>query len=142
MAGIPKQVLQHFSAVPLFSGVSKKHLAAVVAAADEITVRDGTDLVREGEHGRHLYVLVDGTARVVRGGRKVATLGPGDFFGELALRSGAPRTATVTAESELTVMVLDPRRFEVVMEQEPGVARAVMSTMAERLRAQRRSISH
>jgi len=142
VARIPRQVLEHFERIPLFSGVSKKGLRMIVASADEITVRKEKDLVREGEHGRHLYVMVDGRARVVRGGHPVATLGPGDFFGELALISGAPRTATVTTETETTVMVLDPRRFDVVMEEEPRVAKAVMATMADRLRVIERSITH
>jgi CRP/FNR family cyclic AMP-dependent transcriptional regulator len=80
--------------------------------------------------------------KVVRGGRKVATLGPGDFFGELALVSGAPRTATVTTETDSTLMVLDPRRFEVVMTEEPQVAKAVMATLGDRLRLVERSITH
>ena len=142
MAGIPRRVLEHFGGIPLFSGVSKKGLRALVAAADEITVREGKDLVREGEHGRELYVVVSGSVRVVRKGRRVATMGPGDFFGELALVSGAPRTATVTTETETTVMVLDPRRFEVVMDREPQVAKAVMAAMADRLRAVERSVTH
>ena len=135
-------MLEHFGGIPLFSGVSKKGLRALVAAADEITVREGKDLVREGEHGRELYVVVSGSVRVVRKGRRVATMGPGDFFGELALVSGAPRTATVTTETETTVMVLDPRRFEVVMDREPQVAKAVMAAMADRLRAVERSVTH
>ena len=142
MARIPKRVLEHFAGVPLFAGVSKNGLRAIVAAADEITVREGKDLVREGEHGRELYVVVEGSVRVVRKGRTVATMGPGDFFGELALMSGAPRTATVTTEAETTVMVLDPRRFDVVMDREPRVAKAVMATMADRLRAVERSLTH
>ena len=142
MARIPREVLEHFERIPLFSGVSKKGLRMIVSSADEITVREGKDLVREGEHGRHLYVIVDGSAGVVRGGRKVATLGPGDFFGELALISGAPRSATVTTETDTTVMVLDPRRFDVVMDEEPRVAKAIMATMADRLRVIERSITH
>jgi CRP/FNR family cyclic AMP-dependent transcriptional regulator len=142
MAGIPRRVLEHFAGIPLFSGVSKKGLRTIVAAADEITVREGRDLVREGEHGRELYVVVSGSVRVVRKGRTVARMGPGDFFGELALVSGAPRSATVTTESETTVMVLDPRRFDVVMDREPRVAKAVMAAMADRLRAVERSVSH
>jgi CRP-like cAMP-binding protein len=142
VAGIPKQVLEHFSRIPLFSGVSKKGLRAIVAAADEFTVKPGKELVREGEHGRHLYVVVEGSVKVVRDGRTVATLGPGDFFGELALISGAPRTATVTAEEESTLMVLDPRRFEVVMAEEPQVAKAVLATMGDRVRLLERSIRH
>jgi CRP/FNR family transcriptional regulator, cyclic AMP receptor protein len=142
MARIPRRVLEHFASIPLFSGVSKNGLRAIVAAADEITVREGKDLVREGEHGRELYVVVEGSVRVVRKGRTVATMGPGDFFGELALMSGAPRTATVTTETESTVMVLDPRRFDVVVDREPRVAKAVMAAMAERLRAVERSLTH
>jgi CRP-like cAMP-binding protein len=142
MPRVPRNVLDHFERIPLFSEVSKKGLRAIVAAADEISVREGRDLVREGEHGRELYVIVDGTVRVTRKGRKVATMGPGDFFGELALISGAPRSATVTTETDATVMVLDPRRFDVVLDREPQVLRAVLATMADRLRASERSVSH
>jgi CRP/FNR family transcriptional regulator, cyclic AMP receptor protein len=142
VARVPKKVLEHFSRIPLFSAVSNRGLRSIVAAADEVTVKPGKDLVREGEHGRHLYVVVEGSVKVVRGGRKVATLGPGDFFGELALVSGAPRTATVTTETDSTLMVLDPRRFEVVMTEEPQVAKAVMATLGDRLRLVERSITH
>ena len=142
MAGIPRKVLEHFGRIPLFSGVSRKGLRAIASAADEITVREGKDLVREGEHGRELYVVVEGSVRVTKKGRKVATMGPGDFFGELALVSGAPRSATVTTESETTVMVLDPRRFDVVMDREPRVAKAVLATMADRLRESKPSLTH
>ena len=141
MAGIPKKVVEHFASIPLFSGVSKRGLRAIVAAADEITVKAGKELVQEGGHGRHLYVVVEGSVKVTRGSRKVATIGPGEYFGELALISGAPRTATVTTEEDSTLMVLDPRRFEVVLEQEPRVARAVLATVGDRLRMLERSVT-
>ena len=142
MADIPRKVLEHFARIPLFSGVSKKGLQAIVAAADEVTVGPGKDLVREGDHGRHLYVVVEGSVKVVRGGRTVASLGPGEYFGELALISGAPRTATVTSEEDSTLMVLDPRRFDVILEREPKIARAILATVGDRLRAVETSVTH
>jgi CRP-like cAMP-binding protein len=134
MAGIPKQVLEHFRTVPLFSKVSNRGLRAVVTAADELDEPSGKVLVREGEHRRELMVLVSGTANVTRGGRRIRTLGPGDFFGEIALLSGGVRTATVTTTSDVRLMMLAPAGFEGVLDAEPAVRRAVLEALGERLR--------
>ena len=137
--GIPAEVIRHFQTIPLFARVSKKGLRAIVSAATEIDVPAGHVLVREGEHGRELYVLVRGTATVTRGGRRLRELVPGDFFGEMAFLHPAPRTATVTARSDLRVMVLDSRAMDVVVEREPVVSRRLLETMADRIRSNDRS---
>jgi len=142
MARIPKEVLQHFANIPLFWGVSKEGLEAIAMAADEFDEPAGKVLVREGEHQRDLYVIVTGTVEVSRDGRPVATMGPGDFFGELALIGRGPRMATVTATSDVSLMVLAPQRFEDILEREPGIARALLSTMADRLRNIDQSFQH
>ena len=136
MAKIPKEVLEHFRRVPLFAHVSERGLRAVVSAADELDEPAGKALVREGDHGRELFVLTSGSARVTRQGRELAMLGPGDFFGEIALLAGGPRTATVTAESDVAVMILTPRQFETVLDSERSVRRAVLQALGERLPAE------
>ncbi|HEV8420839.1 MAG TPA: cyclic nucleotide-binding domain-containing protein [Actinomycetota bacterium] len=140
--GIPKEVIQHFQAVPLFGAVSAKSLRSIVQAATEVDVQAGKVLVREGEWGREMYVILRGTAEVTRDGRRLRELVPGDFFGEMAFLSPAPRTATVTARSDMRVMVLDSRAMGGVVEKEPAVARRLLSAMADRIRATERSASH
>jgi CRP-like cAMP-binding protein len=126
-------VIEHFAKVPLFSKVSKKGLRLIASEADEFDVPAGKDLVREGELGRHLYVIVSGKARVHRSGRRIASLGPGDFFGEMALLSNVPRMATVTSETEMRVITLGSRELPPILEKEPAVTRAVLAVMADRI---------
>jgi CRP/FNR family cyclic AMP-dependent transcriptional regulator len=140
--GIPKEVIQHFQAVPLFAAVSGKGLRSIIQAATEVDVQAGKVLVREGEWGREMYVILRGTAEVTRDGRRLRELVPGDFFGEMAFLSPAPRTATVTARSDMRVMVLDSRAMGGVVEKEPAVARRLLAAMADRIRATERSASH
>src|SRR3970282_2556688 len=92
--------------VPLFSGCSKKDLGPLALRADEIDLRDGHVLTREGRPGREFFVLIEGTARVTRNGRKLADLGAGDWFGEIALLTDTPRSATVTATSPVRILVI------------------------------------
>jgi CRP/FNR family cyclic AMP-dependent transcriptional regulator len=134
MARIPRKVVEHFRNVPLFSGVSDKGLRAIVAAADEINEPAGKDLVREGEHHRELFVITAGNCKVTRKGRTLNTLGPGDFFGEIALLSGGPRTATVTSTSDVSIMILSPTQFTIVLENEPRIMHSVLRALGERLR--------
>lgn len=140
--GIPSNVIRHFQAIPLFSALSKKAIRSVVQAAAEVDVPAGKVVVRQGEHGREMYVLISGTALVTQGGKKVAELVPGDFFGEMAFLSPAPRSATVTAYSDMRVMVLSPRELDVIVKREPQIAGRLLSAMAERLRRSERSLAH
>jgi CRP-like cAMP-binding protein len=133
--GIPSEVVQHFKSVPLFSGVSTKGLRALVSAATEIDVKPGKVLVREGGFDSDLFVIIRGSAEVTRGDRRLRTLGEGDFFGEMALLHKAPRSATVTATSQMTVMVLGWRELEGILQDEPALMRPILSALAERVRA-------
>jgi CRP-like cAMP-binding protein len=133
--GIPSEVIEHFKRVPLFASVSKKGLRQIVSAATEVDLPAGTGLVAQGEHGRELYVILRGTAEVVVDGKKVSELTPGDFFGELAFLNPAPRSATVTARTDMRVMVLDSRSMEAIVEREPAIARRLMLAMAIRIRS-------
>ncbi len=119
--------------VPLFAGCSKSELRALARIADELDLREGTVITREGRPGREFFVLVDGTARVSKTGRKIADLGPGDWFGEIALLTDAPRTATVTATSPVDVLVMTDRRFRTVVETMPSIGLKVLSCVGERL---------
>jgi len=138
--GIPSDVVRHFQSIPLFSSVSKQGIRQIIAAGTEIDVSAGKELVREGEIGRHLYVIVWGTATVWKNGRRASELGPGDFFGELAFLDGAPRTATVIARSDMRVIVLGPREMDVIIDREPVIAKRLLEVMAKRVRQNERSL--
>jgi CRP-like cAMP-binding protein len=133
--GIPSEVIRHFQAVPLFASISKKGIRSLVQAADEVDISAGKTLVHEGEWGRELYVVLRGTAEVTKQGKKLRELVPGDFFGEMAFLSGAARTATITARSDMRVMILGPRQLEVIVDQEPAMAKRMLETMAKRVQA-------
>lgn len=121
--------------VPLFSRCTRRELAALAAEADELVVRDGATLTRQGERGREFIVIVDGSADVCRNGRTINRLTAGDFLGEIALISEAPRTATVTTTAESLLLVLTGRAFRRVVEQVPSVQASVLKALAERLQA-------
>jgi len=125
--------------VPLFAGCSKSELRELAKTADELDVREGTVLTREGKSGREFFVLISGTARVTKKGRKVADLGPGDWLGEIALLTDSPRTATVTATSAVDLLVITDRRFRTVVETMPSIALKVLSSIGERLARDARS---
>ncbi len=137
---VPKQVIERFRRVPLFAHLSHRGLRAIAAAADELTEPAGNVLVREGEFRRELFVLAEGKAKVTRRGRRVTTLESGDFFGELSLLSGGPRTATVTAETDVSVMMLTPQQFEMVLQREPAVLRAVLKALGDRLQELQKAV--
>ncbi len=126
--------LNHLAQVPLFSALSKKELQLVARRAEDVRVDPGRILVSEGSTGSEFFVIISGTATVSRHGRKVATLGAGDAFGELALLDKAPRNATVTAQTELELVVLGQREFGGLIDEVPGFARKLLAGMARRLR--------
>ncbi len=119
--------------VPLFSGCSKKELGSLALSADEIDLRDGHVLTREGRPGREFFVLIEGTARVTRKGRTLTDLEGGDWFGEIALLTNTPRTATVTATSPIRTLVVTDRAFRRVVETMPSIAVKVLASVGERL---------
>lgn len=125
--------------VPLFADCSRSELVEVAICADERDVPDGHELTREGERGREFFVLVEGTATVQRGGAKVADLGPGDWFGEIALLTYKRRSATVTATSPIRMLAITDRDFRRVVETTPRVALRVLASVARRLERDARS---
>ena len=127
------QKVDLISKVPLFGRLSKRELEQIASVADEIDLADGKELTREGEAGREFFVLLEGTADVIQGGEQVNSLGSGDFFGEIALISDGPRTATVTATSPVRALVVTARSFQRLVEQMPEIERNVLAAAAERL---------
>ena len=125
--------LELLKRAPLFANCSKKELAEIGAIADEIDLREGKELTRQGAPGREFFVLIEGTADVIKDGEKVNTLQGGDFFGEIALVHHAPRTATVTATSPVRTLVISERNFKRLLEESPEIQRKVMVALAERL---------
>jgi len=124
------QYLEHLAQVPLFASLSKRDLQKLARASDEMTLEQDRVLVEQDTTGHEAFVILEGEAIVKRGGRKLATLGPGDHFGELALLDGGPRTATVVAATPLTVLVLGQREFAGILDEVPGLAHKVLANLA------------
>jgi CRP-like cAMP-binding protein len=128
--------------VGLFSGCTRRELSAIAAATYEADIEAGTVMTTQGEEGKDFFVIVEGVATVSIDGHPVGTLGDGDFFGEMSLLDGAPRSATVTADSPLIVVVLPRDKFEEVIVKAPHVALAMLRELARRLRDAETSPSH
>ena len=138
--GIPK--IQRLSEVQLFSTCNRRELAQIAALTVEVDVPAGRVLMRQGEPAHECFVIEAGTARASIRGRKSSKLGPGECFGEMALIDSAPRSATVTAETDMSVLVLSSREFSTLIDDVPSVARKVLAVVAERLRAAERPQPH
>jgi CRP/FNR family transcriptional regulator, cyclic AMP receptor protein len=120
--------------VSLFSACSNRELTRIASLADEIEVPEGRVLIRQGEPGREFFVIIEGKAKVLRRGRRAKTLGPGAGIGELSLLDQGPRSATVTATSDMYLLVLDSRSFSSLIAEVPSVTGKIFRVMAERLR--------
>ena len=123
----------------LFAECTKAQLIEVALSADEREAREGDRLTEEGRRGREFFVIVEGAATVRRGGRKLAEFGAGDAFGEIAILTYKPRTATVTAISPVRLLVISDRAFRRVVETMPRIALNVLRSVAERLEHDARS---
>jgi CRP/FNR family transcriptional regulator, cyclic AMP receptor protein len=118
----------------LFSALSNSQLRTVRRAVDEIEVPAGRVLCEEGTIGREFFFIVDGQASVRRNGRKVASLTKGNYFGELSLLDRRPRSATIVSETPMTLLVLEQRRFNGLIDAMPALAHKMLVAMAQRLR--------
>ena len=136
--------LDHLAQVRLFSALSKKELTQIGRASDEVTVAAGKEIVKEGSAGHEFFLILEGTATVKRNGRKIATLGPGQYFGELSLLvRGQARNATVVADTDMRLLVLGQREFSGLLDEVRGLAHKLLSTMATRLAdADAKSVTH
>jgi CPA1 family monovalent cation:H+ antiporter len=125
--------------VPLFEGLSKRHLRRIAKLARIRRFAPGSTMVRTGDPGRSFYVLLDGAAKVIRVTGRPRRLGAGDFFGEMALLDGAPRSAAIVADSEVLALTIDRPGFTKLLRAEPALAQALLGTLAARLRAAERA---
>ncbi len=129
------------SQVPLFSGLTRRHLNQLADATDEVRFRPGATVIREGDLGETLFVILEGQAEVTRGGRTLRRLGPGDFFGEISLVDRGPRSASVAAETPLVTVRLFRRAFVKLARSEPSLVAKVLATLAGRVRSAERSLT-
>jgi CRP/FNR family cyclic AMP-dependent transcriptional regulator len=135
--------LDRLGKVRLFSACTKKELGQIARASDEVAVAAGKEIVTEGTAGHEFFLILDGSAEVTRGGKKVATLDDGAYFGELGLLDRAPRNATITAKSPMTLLVIGQREFSAVLDEVPGLAHKLLVSMAHRLReADEHAVTH
>ena len=118
---------------PLFEGLAKKQLAMLARLTDDLEVPAGTVLCKEGQHGREFFVIIEGEAEVTRGGKHLATIGSGEFFGEIALLERVVRTATVTATTPLRFFVVSDVSFSGMVATDPTIERTLLRTLARRL---------
>lgn len=118
--------------IPLFAGCTPDEIHEVAAIADEIDLREGKQLAKENTEGHEFVVIIEGTAAVSHGPEVVNRMGPGDWFGEVALLNGGPRTATVVATSPLHALVIEGHRFTQLMEHAPHIRAKIDRVMAQR----------
>jgi CRP-like cAMP-binding protein len=118
---------------PLFEGLSRKQLVGLARLTDDLEVPPGTVLCREGTRGREFFVIIEGEAAVTRGGKPVATVAGGDFFGEIALLERVMRTATVTAATPLRFFVVSDQAFDALLATDPSIERKLLIALARRL---------
>lgn len=136
------EYLERLASVPLFSGLEDDELNVVAGLGTEIPVAEGIELTSEGDIAHEAFLVMTGTAACTKEGVEVATFGPGDFFGEMALISQRPRNATVTATSDMTVRAFDEGEFRRMLVDSPHVAVKILLSTAERLLSAQPSPTH
>jgi CRP/FNR family transcriptional regulator, cyclic AMP receptor protein len=119
--------------VPLFAGLSKKDLREISGLATRLDLPAGKELTRQGEPGNEFIVILEGNVDVVKDGNVVATRGPGDFLGEIALLEDRPRTATVVATTAVSVDVIGRREFKSMLGTQPAISEQILASVAQRL---------
>lgn len=125
--------IEHLSKVPLFSGFSKKELGRVARHVDMVDTPSGTTLTREGTLAHQFGILVKGSAQVSKEGTKLADLGPGDFWGEMALLLNVDSSATVATTEDSQLLVMHSREFGVLLDEVPAMAKKLAQGLAARL---------
>jgi CRP-like cAMP-binding protein len=134
MAITTDRKIELLGTVALFDGIGPDGLAAVAEQAEEVDYPAGRPIVRQGDIGTGFYLIIAGRTRVVRDGETLAELGPGEFFGELSLLDGEPRTAAVLSETPTTCLAIPSWKFDTLLETQPRIAIAVLRGVARRLR--------
>src|SRR5262245_30531837 len=127
--------------VPLFEGLSKRHLKKIAEHADEISFRQKETIVEANQPGGTFFIVVEGEVKVVQKDRVIARAGPGEFFGEISLLDGGPRTASVVADTPVLAVRLFKSSFDKVVREEPGVAAKILAVVAGRLRQAEKTVT-
>jgi CRP-like cAMP-binding protein len=125
--------LSPFRDLPLFAGCTSEELEEIDRLADEVHVPAGRTVFRQGDLGQEFALIVDGQAEVHKDDTTVATIGPGAYFGEVALLDSITRTASVVARTDLVLQVLDRRGFNTLLDDQPRLARSLLKGLAHRL---------
>jgi CRP-like cAMP-binding protein len=128
------QKLELLKRTPLLADLSKRDIEEVGRLADEVDVRAGRVLLKEGDPGREFFVIIDGQIEITKEGRHLRTMGAGEFLGDIALVVERPRTATATAVTDSRLLVVGHREFHSLMEQFPSIRVSVLESIALRLR--------
>ena len=126
---------EKLKSIEMFAELSVKQRREVLKLMTHVTVGPGHELIAEGTIGREFIIILDGEATVRRAGRLVARVGPGDFIGELAVIAGVARTATVTADTDMTLSVLNRSEFSSLLDAQPALARKILVGAVKRLHA-------
>jgi CRP-like cAMP-binding protein len=130
-----RELAELLTEVGLFSRCTRRERQTIARHAQTASLPAGTDLIREGEPGDALFVILDGEASVQHDGEEIARVGPGSYFGELAILDGAPRSATVVAATDVEVAVLGIRMFRTLLREFPDLAEQLLVGLAGELRA-------
>jgi CRP/FNR family transcriptional regulator, cyclic AMP receptor protein len=128
-------------AVPLFRECSKRQLRSIAGICETYDVPADAVLTRVGEPGEEFFLIIDGTVRVDVSPRRQVRLGAGEYFGEMSLLDGEPRSASVVAESPLRLLVIRRRNFQKLLDDTPGIARGLLVTLSRRVREAERALS-
>lgn len=131
---VKAKIDEALATVPLFQGMSRRHRKHLAGLMESIDFMQDHSIVRQGDEADSFYVVIDGEATVRIDGRVVATKGAGDYFGEIALLDGGVRTATVSSDTPMTMLVLHRREFERALDEDPTLARALLANLAGMLR--------
>jgi CRP/FNR family cyclic AMP-dependent transcriptional regulator len=135
MAQSSSVIVEWVHQVPLFESCSQRELRAIAGVVKEVSHPKGTVIAKEGDPGVGLFIIVDGESEVTIGGKRMAILRRGDFFGEIALLDGGPRSATVTARTDMRLLGLTEWVFRGLIQEHPSIAVRTLESMAGRLRA-------
>jgi len=134
-----RQTATTLAGVPMFADFSRKHLQRLAADTDELSFGTGEAVVREGDPGETLFVVLQGEGKVVRGGKQVGAVVPGDFFGELSAIDAQPRSASVIAVTPLRVLRLFRRHLMALLKEEPQITLKLLDGIVRRIRQVQRS---
>ncbi len=135
VSGVSDRKVDRLAAVPLFSSCSKRDLDFLASRIDEVQLKPRQTVIKEGQPTESFFILKSGNVQVTRGGKPVARLGPGEFFGEIGMLDRGPASATVVTDGPVEAMVLSHAQFRDAIKGNDSLAFQVIAAMAERLRA-------